>query len=226
MPSERWTCARCGATNVGTAGSCASCGLLRGSVVVSPPQERPAPSGAPPADTPLTGTENRPDWSAVLLYRVTWPFQVFLYTRARLRQRGGRPARRAMLATAIGSLLGVVLLAGASASGLEALVLPILLLGPLFLGIDAGIVLPGVAGWVFAVLGAAVGGLITGVGLWLGVASGAVDVGPNGPTGVLDTAGYVVLMGLLVPILTGAQLGVGVVVGSGLAALAARRRNG
>ncbi len=226
MPSERWTCARCGATNVGTAGSCASCGLLRGSVVVSPPRERPAPSGEPPDDTPPAGTEARPDWSDVVLYRFAWPYQVFLYTRARLRQRGGRAAGRVMLATAIGSLLGVVLLAGASASGLEALVLPIMLLGPLFLGIDAGIVLPGVAGWVFAVLGSAIGGLITGVGLWLAVASGAVGVGPGGPTGVLDAAVYVVLMAMLVPVLTGAQLGLGVVVGSGLAALAARRRTG
>jgi hypothetical protein len=33
MPTGRWACARCGTPNVGTVGSCASCGLLRGSVV-------------------------------------------------------------------------------------------------------------------------------------------------------------------------------------------------
>jgi len=76
----------------------------------------------------------------------------------------------------------------------------------------------------FAMIGSAVGGLVVGVGLWLGVASGRMDVGSGGPAGPLEALVYVALMALLVPILMGAQLGVGVVIGSGLATI--RRRLG
>ena len=102
------------------------------------------------------------------------------------------------------------------------LFLPIGILGPLLLGVVAGIVIPGVAGWVFAVIGAALGGLVVGAGLWLGGASGSVDMGQGGPVGPLEALAYVAVMALLVPILMGAQLGVGVVIGGGLAAVRAR----
>jgi hypothetical protein len=128
----------------------------------------------------------------------------------------------AVLVTAIGSPLVVTMLAWTATSGQEVLFLPIGILGPLLLGVVAGIVIPGVAGWVFAVIGAALGGLVVGAGLWLGVASGSVDMGQGGPVGPLEALAYVAVMALLVAILTGAQLGVGVVIGSGLAAIRAR----
>ena len=217
MPAEHWACARCGAKNVGTVGSCASCGLLRGSVVVPLPSASQASGGALPADT-----GDLPDLLPDLPDELTWPYQVFFYTRARLRQRGGRAARRAILTTAVGSPLVVGMLAGAMATGQEALFLPIGLLGPLLLGVVAGIAIPGVAGWIFGIIGAALGGFVVGVGLWLGFAIGRMDVGSGAPTGPLEALVYVALMALLVPILMGAQLGVGVVIGSALAAIRAR----
>ena len=56
-----------------------------------------------------------------------------------------------------------------------------------------------------------------GVGLWVGVATGAVDMGQDASFGLLEALVYVVLMAILVPILMGAQVGVGVLLGSGLA---------
>lgn len=218
MTAERWACARCGTKNVGTVGSCASCGLLRGSVVVPSSPASQVSGGTPPADT-----GGLPDWLPDLPDELLWPFQVFFYTTARLRQRGGRAARRAVLATAVGSPLVVGMLAGAMATGQEALFLPIGLLGPLLLGVMAGIAIPGVAGWVFAIIGSALGGLVVGLGLLLGVASGQLDMGSEGPVGPLEALVYVVLMALLVPALMGAQLGVGVIIGSALAAIHARR---
>jgi hypothetical protein len=150
------------------------------------------------------------------------PFLVIRYTRARLRERGGRAARRAVLATAVGTPLVVTMLAWATASGQEALFLPIGILGPLLLGVVAGIAIPGVAGWTFAVIGSALGGLVVGVGRWLGVASGRMDMGSGGPVGPLEALVYVALVALLVPILMGAQIGVGVVIGSSLAAIRGR----
>jgi hypothetical protein len=47
-------------------------------------------------------------------------------------------------------------------------------------------------------------------------------VGQGGPVGPLEALVYVAGMALLVAILMGAQLGVGVVIGSGLAAIRAR----
>ena len=224
MRTGRWACARCGTTNVGTVGSCASCGLLRGAVVVSSPPAgqvagSPHPIGASEADPP-----DPPADLAVPpgLFRLAAPFLVIAYTRARLRERGGGAARRAVLVTAIGSPLVVMLLAWTTTSGQEVLFLPIGILGPLLLGVVAGIVIPGVAGWVFAVIGAALGGLVVGAGLWLGGASGSVDMGQGGPVGPLEALAYVAVMALLVPILMGAQLGVGVVIGGGLAAVRAR----
>jgi len=157
----------------------------------------------------------------LLPVELTWPYQVFVYTRARLRERGGRAARRAILATAVGSPIVVGMLALAMATGLEALFLPIGFLGPLLLGVVAGITIPGVAGWVCAIIGSALGGIVVGVGLWLGVASGQLNPGPNGPVGPLEALVYVALMALLVPVLTGAQVGVGVVIGSALDAIRA-----
>lgn len=218
MARERWVCARCGTKNVGTVGSCASCGLLRGSVVVPSPPASQVPGGAPRADT-----GDLPGALADLPFGLTWPYQVIFYTRARLRQRGGRAARRAILATAVGSPLVVGMLAWAMATGQEALFLPIGLLGPLLLGVVAGITITGVAGWVFAIIGSALGGIVVGVGLWLGVASGQLDMGSDGHAGPLEALWYVALLALLVPVLMGAQLGVGVVIGSALAAIRARR---
>jgi hypothetical protein len=218
MTGERWACARCGMKNVGTVGSCASCGLLRGSVVVSSPPAGEVKGGAPPADT-----RGLPDSLPDFPVELTGPYQVFLYTRARLRERGGRAARRAILATAVGSPLVVGMLAWAMATEQEPLFLPIGLLGPLLLGVVAGIAIPGVAGWVFAIIGSALGGIVVGVGLWLGVASGRLDLGSDGPVGPFEALVYVALMALLVPVLMGAQFGVGVVIGSALAAIRARR---
>jgi len=98
--------------NVGTVGSCASCGFLRGSVVVPSPPVGKVTGGAPPA---VTG--GPPDSLPDLPVELTGPYQVFFYTRARLRERGGRAARRAILATAVGSPLVVGMLAWAMATG-------------------------------------------------------------------------------------------------------------
>ena len=221
MPGERWVCARCGTKNVSTVGSCASCGLLRGSVVVPLPPAGPIPGDA--RSTEMSEAE-LPDTSALPhAFGLTWPYQVVFYTRARLHERGGRAARRAILATAIGSPLVVTMLAWTATNGQEALFLPVGLLGPLLLGVVAGIAIPGVAGWTFAIIGSALGGLVVGVGLWLGIASGLVDLGSGGPVGPLEALVYIALMALLVPVLMGAQLGVGVVIGSALAAIRARR---
>jgi hypothetical protein len=140
------------------------------------------------------------------------------------RERGGRAGRRAVLVTAVGSPIIVALLALTMAGGQEALFLPIGILGPLLLGVAAATSVPGVAGWAFAVLGLALGGLAVGAGLWVGVAVGAVDMGQDAPVGLLEALVYVVLMAILVPILMGAQVGVGVFIGSGLAGF--RRRIG
>jgi len=220
MIADRWACARCGTKNVGAAGSCASCGLLRGSVVVPSPPAEPIAGGA------RSGGETAgqlPDPPALLhAFGLTAPFLVIGYTRARLRERGGRAARRAVLATTIGSPLVVAMLAWAATNGQEALFLPVGLLGPFLLGVVAGIAIPGVAGWTFAIIGSALGGLVVGLGLWLGVARGLVAIGSGGPVGPLEALIYVALVALLIPILTGAQLGVGVVIGSALAAIRAR----
>lgn len=226
MTAKRWACARCGTKNVGTAGSCASCGVLRGSVVVSSPPVAQVTGGTPLVDTgrpPKADTGGPPDSLPFLPVELTWPFQVFFYTRARLRERGGRVARRAILATAVGSPLVVGMIALAMAAGQEALFLPIGLLGPLLLGVVAGITIPGVAGWVFAMIGSALGGVVVGVGLWLGAASGQLELGSDGPVGPLEALAYVAVMALLVPVLMGAQLGIGVVIGSGLDAIRSHR---
>jgi hypothetical protein len=224
MTAERWACARCGTKNVGSVASCASCGLLRGSVAVPSPLAGSIPGGTrstgmSAADLPDTPADPR---VFPVAFGLGGPFLVIGYTRARLRERGGRAARRAVLAMAVGSPLVVMMLAWAAASGQEALFLPIGILGPLLLGVVAGIAIPGVAGWTFAVIGSALGGLAVGVGLWLGVGIGGVDVGPNGPVGPLEALVYVALMAMLVPILMGAQIGVGVFIGSGLAAIRGR----
>lgn len=218
MTAKRWACAHCGANNAGSVGSCASCGLLRGSVVVPLPPIGRVTSAAPTADT-----AGLPDSLPFLPAGPAGLYQVVFYTRARLRERGGRAARRATLVTAVGSLLVVGMLALTVATGAEALFLPIGLLGPVLLGVVAGITIPGVAGWVFAIIGSALGGIIVGVGLWLGVASGRLDLGSDAPLGPLEALVYIALMALLVPVLTGAQLGVGVVIGSALDAIRARR---
>jgi hypothetical protein len=221
MSGERWACARCGTKNVGTVGSCASCGLLRGSVVVPLPPARPIPGGA--RSTEMSAADLPATPALPHAFGLSAPFLVIGYTRARLRERGGRAARRAVLATTIGSPLVVAMLAWAATNGQEALFLPVGLLGPLLLGVVAGIAIPGVAGWTFAIIGSALGGLVVGLGLWLGVTSGQLDMGSDGPVGPLEALVYVVLMALLVPILMGAQLGVGVIIGSALAAIRARR---
>jgi hypothetical protein len=103
------------------------------------------------------------------------------------------------------------------------LFLPIAILGPLLLGVLAGIAIPGVAGWVFAVLGSALGGLVVGVVLWFAVGVAGLDFGPGGPAGRFEALGYIALKTMLVPVLMGAQVGVGVVIGSSLAAIRGRR---
>lgn len=226
MTAKRWTCARCGKKNAGSVGSCVSCGVLRGAVVVSPRADGQVTGGAPLAGTGRPAeadTEGPPGSFPFLPVEWTWPYQVFFYTRARLRERGGRAARRAILATAVGSTLIVGMIALIMATGQEALFLPIGLVGPLLLGVVASMTIPGVAGWVFAMIGSALGGVVVGAGLWLGVASGQLDLGSDAPVGPLEAVVYVALMALLVPILMGAQLGVGVVIGSGLGAIRAHR---
>ena len=222
MSAKRWSCARCGTTNVGGVARCASCGLLRGSVVVPSAPTAPIPGSAPSTRKRAAEFPNPPaDPAAIGLMA---PFLVAGYTRARVRERGAGAARRAILVTAIGSPIIVAILAWTTTSGQEALFLPIGILGPLLLGVAAAIAIPGVAGWAFAVIGLAVGGIAVGVGLWVGVAIGAVDMGPDVPFGLLEALVYIVLMAILVPILMGAQVGVGVLIGSGLAGF--RRRIG
>jgi len=225
MTAGRWACARCGAKNLGAVGSCASCGLLRGSVVVSPSRtggERSADRTEAHAPDPPEAPAASPDLPGS--FELMAPLLVIGYTRARIRERGGRAAARAILVTALGMPLVVALLAWASESGREALFLPIGILGPLVLGVLAGIAIPGVAGWACAVIGSAVGGLAVGVGILVGGGLGGVDAGRGGAIGPLETLVYVGLVALLVPVLTGAQIGVGVFIGSGLAAI--RRRAG
>lgn len=48
MAAEQWTCARCAAKNDGGAISCASCGLLRGSVAPPPTSVTPPPTSVAP----------------------------------------------------------------------------------------------------------------------------------------------------------------------------------
>jgi hypothetical protein len=222
MSAKRWACARCGAKNAGGIARCASCGLLRGSVVVASAPSAPIPGSAPSTRKRAADFPNPPaDPAAIVLMA---PFLVPAYARARVRERGGGAARRAVLVTAVGSPIIVAILAWTTTSGQEALFLPVAILGPLLLGVVAAIAIPGVAGWAFAVIGLALGGIAVGVGLWVGVAIGAVDMGQDVPFGLLEALVYIVFMAILVPILMGAQVGVGVFIGSGLAGF--RRRLG
>lgn len=222
MSAKRWACARCGTTNVGGIARCAACGLLRGSVVVSSAPTASIPGSAPSTRKRAAELPNPPgDPRAIGLMA---PFLVPASTRARFRERGGGAGRRAVLVTAIGSPVVVAILAWTTTSGQEALFLPIGILGPLLLGVAAGIAIPGVAGWAFAVIGLALGGIAVGVGLWVGVAVGAVDMGQDAPVGLLEALVYIVLMVIFVPLLMAAQVGVGVFIGSSLAGF--RRRIG
>jgi hypothetical protein len=97
------------------------------------------------------------------------------------------------------------------------------LLGPILIGVGVGLAMPGVGGWVFGLIGTAVGSVPFWVGL---LVAGVVDVRPDDD--LLEMAAGIVLQVVFAPILItfllAAQLGVGVVLGSILDGV--RRRRG
>jgi hypothetical protein len=144
-------------------------------------------------------------------------------TSARLSERGGRAAGRAVAWTAVGTpvvLATYVLLAG---GGRWEWSLVVGLLGPILIGVGVGLAMPGVGGWVFGLIGTAVGSVPFWVGL---LVAGVVDVRPDDD--LLEMAAGIVLQVVFAPILItfllAAQLGVGVVLGSILDGV--RRRRG
>ncbi|HSG87134.1 MAG TPA: hypothetical protein VLA23_12425 [Candidatus Limnocylindrales bacterium] len=149
--------------------------------------------------------------------------EVVGYTSARLSERGGRAAGRAMAWTAVGTPVVLVTYALLAAGGRWEWSLAVGLLGPILLGVGVGLTMPGVGGWVFGLIGTAVGSVPFWVGL---LVAGIVEVRPDDI--LLDMVAQLVLQLLLAPLLItlllAAQLGVGVVLGSVLDGI--RRRDG
>jgi MFS family permease len=183
----------------------------------SPPG--PGPRGVRTTDTRANVLAGRSDLVPAPRPRTRFP-SLIGYVEARVRESGGRTARRAVLATALGSLIIAVTLAWAGGQGV--LFRPIALLGPLLLGVLTGVAIPGVAGWTFAMVGSALGGAVVGMGLWLVNAIGRVNDGSGGSGDPLDAVASVALMALVAPVLMGVQITIGVIIGSGLAEVRAR----
>lgn len=147
--------------------------------------------------------------------------EVIGYTSARLSERGGRAAGRAMAWAAVGAPVVLATYALLAGGGRWEWSLVVGLLGPILIGVGVGLAMPGVGGWVFGLIGTAVGSVPLWVGLLL---AGVVEVPPNddllGMAAVIVP--QVVFAPILITFLLAAPLGIGVVLGSVLDAV--RRR--